>query len=49
MGVPDGAAKWAAVEARWSALLEPTAERALLDHLAAQFAADDGTPTGGGR
>ena len=38
MGVPDGPAIWAAVEARWADLLEPAGEPALLDHLAERFA-----------
>jgi len=33
MGVPDGAAIWAEVEARWSAMLEPDRERELVAHL----------------
>ena len=38
MGVPDGAAIWAAVEAPWADLLDPAGEAALLDHLAERFA-----------
>jgi len=34
MGVPDGAAIWAATEARWAPLLAPGEERALVDQLA---------------
>ncbi len=38
MGVPDGPAIWAAVEAQWADLLDPAGEPALLDHLAERFA-----------
>jgi hypothetical protein len=37
MGVPDGAAIWAEIEARHAALLEPDAEPALLDRLASRL------------
>jgi hypothetical protein len=38
MGVPDGARIWAEVEEEWASLLEPSAEGALLEHLADRFA-----------
>ncbi len=50
MGVHDGPAIWAAVEAQWAHLLEPGGEPALLEHLAARFAVlgrrDAPPPTG---
>jgi glycosyltransferase involved in cell wall biosynthesis len=39
MGVPDGAAIWATVEAGHRELLEPTAEAGLIAHLSARFEA----------
>ncbi len=38
MGVPHGAEIWRDVEARWTPLLEPVNEPALLDHLVERFA-----------
>ena len=38
MGVPDGPRAWAETEATWAPLLDPAAEPALLEHLAARFA-----------
>jgi hypothetical protein len=40
MGVPNGARIWADIEERWASLLDPTAEPALIEHLANQFGAE---------
>lgn len=37
MGVENGAERWAGVEARWSPLLETSAEDRLIDHLSARY------------
>jgi hypothetical protein len=45
MGVPNGARIWAEVEDEWASLLEPSAERTLLNHLADRFVILDPSST----